>query len=78
MRAILGGKALQLTGGPTSARAPAGINQYAWVMSNGKADLFLTYCTNAVLAKRELMGLKIVGRARERTRRQQWSSRALS
>jgi molybdate transport system substrate-binding protein len=48
-KAILEGKALQLTGGPTSSKAPAGINQYAWVMSGAKADLFLTYCTNAVL-----------------------------
>jgi molybdate transport system substrate-binding protein len=59
-KAILEGKALQLTGGPTSSKAPAGINQYAWVMSGGKADLFLTYCTNAVLAGRELPGLKIL------------------
>jgi molybdate transport system substrate-binding protein len=59
-KAILEGKALQLTGGPTSSKAPAGINQYAWVMSGAKADLFLTYCTNAVLAERELPGLKIV------------------
>jgi molybdate transport system substrate-binding protein len=59
-KAILEGKVLQLTGGPTSSKAPAGINQYAWVMSGGKADLFLTYCTNAVLAERELPGLKIV------------------
>ena len=59
-KAILEGKALQLTGGPTSSKAPAGINQYAWVMSGAKADLFLTYCTNARLAAGELPELKIV------------------
>jgi len=56
----LSGKALQLTGGPDSPKAPTGRNQYAWVMENDQADLFLTYCTNAVLAKKELPQLKIV------------------
>jgi ABC-type molybdate transport system substrate-binding protein len=53
-------KALQLTGGPHSALAPKGRNQYGWVMSENKADIFLTYCTNAVLAKKEVPTLKIV------------------
>ena len=44
-------KALQLTGGPNSAKAPEGRNLYAWVMESDKADVFLTYCTNAVLAR---------------------------
>lgn len=56
----LSGKALQLTGGSDSAKAPEGRNQYGWVMSEKKADVFLTYCTNAVLAQREVPGLKIV------------------
>ena len=59
-RAALEGKALQLTGGPASEKAPAGRNQYAWVMENGKADVFLTYCTNAVLARKDLPALQIV------------------
>jgi molybdenum ABC transporter molybdate-binding protein len=59
-RAALEAKALQLTGGPTSEKAPAGRNQYAWVMESGKADVFLTYCTNAVLACREVASLQIV------------------
>lgn len=53
-------KALQLTGGSDSAKAPEGRNQYGWVMSEKKADVFLTYCTNAVLAQREAPDLKIV------------------
>lgn len=53
-------KALQLTGGPTSEKAPAGINKYGWVMSEKKADVFLTYCTNAVLAQKEVNELQIV------------------
>ncbi|MBX9588350.1 MAG: molybdate ABC transporter substrate-binding protein [Hyphomonadaceae bacterium] len=59
-RKVLEGKALQLTGRPASEKAPAGRNQYAWVMESGKADVFLTYCTNAVLAKKDLPALEIV------------------
>lgn len=58
--ATLSGKALQLTGGSDSAKAPEGRNQYGWVMSEKKADIFLTYCTNAVLAQKEVPDLKIV------------------
>ena len=57
---ILSEKALQLTGGPESAKAPEGRNQYGWVMEEKKADVFLTYCTNAVLAKKEVESLQIV------------------
>jgi ABC-type molybdate transport system substrate-binding protein len=56
----LSGKALQLTGGPDSAKAPEGRNPYGWVMGEKKADVFLTYCTNAVLAQREVPALEIV------------------
>ena len=59
-RAALEAKALQLTGGPTSEKAPAGRNQYGWVMESGKADVFLTYCTNAILARKEVASLQIV------------------
>jgi molybdate transport system substrate-binding protein len=59
--ATLDAKALQLTGGPDSAKAPEGRNLYGWVMEQGQADLFLTYCTNAVLAQREVPALQIVG-----------------
>ena len=58
--AALSGKALQLTGGPSSEKAPPGRNQYGWVMGEKKADVFLTYCTNAVLAQKEVNALKIV------------------
>ncbi len=58
--ATLDRKALQLTGGPTSPKAPAGRGTYAWVMDQGRADVFLTYCTNAVAAQREVPRLKIV------------------
>jgi ABC-type molybdate transport system substrate-binding protein len=55
--AVLTAKALQLTGGKASPKAPDGRNQYAWVLDdgqgNGQADVFLTYCTNGLLAQRE-------------------------
>jgi molybdenum ABC transporter molybdate-binding protein len=53
-------KAHKLTGGPDSQKAPEGRNQYGWVMSEKKADVFLTYCTNAVLARKDTQGLKII------------------
>jgi len=59
-RGVLEAKALQLTGGLTSEKAPGGRNQYAWVMESGKADVFLTYCTNAILAHRETVSLQVV------------------
>ena len=58
--ATLDRKALQLTGGPTSPKPPAGRGAYAWVMDQGQADIFLTYCTNAVAAQQEVPRLKIV------------------
>lgn len=63
--AILREKALQLTGGPDSAKPPEGRNPYGWVMSEGQADVFLTYCTNAVLAERDTPGLQIVALPQE-------------
>jgi molybdate transport system substrate-binding protein len=58
--ATLDAKALQLTGGPESEKPPEGRNTYAWVMEQDRADLFLTYCTNAALAQKEVPGLQIV------------------
>ena len=58
--ATLDRKALQLTGGPNSPRPPAGRGTYEWVMDQRQADVFLTYCTNAVAAQRQLPRLKVV------------------
>lgn len=57
---ILDKKALQLTGGPTSPRPPAGRSIYGLLVAEGKADIFLTYCTNAVLALKEHPAQQIV------------------
>ncbi|HEY8555530.1 MAG TPA: molybdate ABC transporter substrate-binding protein [Burkholderiales bacterium] len=58
--AALSAKALKLTGGPDSPPPPKGRNAYAHVVSSGHADIFLTYCTNAVLARKEVPALQIV------------------
>ena len=58
--ARLEAKALQLTGGANSAQAPAGRNTYAWVMEQNRADVFLTYCTNAVAARADVPSLQVV------------------
>ncbi|MBK9362081.1 MAG: extracellular solute-binding protein [Rubrivivax sp.] len=54
--ATLSAKALQLTGGPNSPPPPADRSVYGALVSQGAADLFLTYCTNAVAAVREHPG----------------------
>ena len=59
-RAILEAKALQLSGGPTSPKAPDGQSLYGWLMATDQADVFLSYCTNAMQAKAEVPGLSIV------------------
>ena len=51
--AILEKKALQLTGGPSSPPAPQGRSVYGDFIAQGAADVFLTYCTNALAAQRE-------------------------
>ncbi len=53
-------KALQLTGGPNSPPPPAGRNAYGHVVAAGGADIFLTYCTNAIVARRENDGQQVI------------------
>jgi len=59
-RAALEAKALKLTGGPDSPRAPEGRNIYGYLVSEGRADIFLGYCTGATEAKHEVPALQIV------------------
>jgi ABC-type molybdate transport system substrate-binding protein len=58
--AILEKKALQLTGGPTSPPAPQGRSVYGDLIAQGAADIFLTYCTNALAAQRENPAQQVV------------------
>ena len=58
--AILEKRALQLIGAPSSAVPPKGRVAYAWHIAEGRADIFLTYCTNAMAAQAETPGQQIV------------------
>ncbi|WP_283815776.1 molybdate ABC transporter substrate-binding protein [Bradyrhizobium lablabi] len=59
-RATLETKALQLTGGATSAAPPTGRNPYGWHIAEGRADIFLAYCTAARDARKENPELQTV------------------
>lgn len=56
----LSAKALQLTGGPNSPPPPVGKNAYGVLVAEGQADIFIAYCTNALIAVAEQPGLKSV------------------
>jgi molybdate transport system substrate-binding protein len=58
--AILEKRALQLIGAPSSAVPPKGRVAYAWHIAEGRADIFLTYCTNALAAQAEAPGQQMV------------------
>jgi molybdate transport system substrate-binding protein len=58
--AMLERKALKLVGGPDAPTAPPGRTVYGTLIAEGKADLFLTYCTNAREAKKDVSGAQIV------------------
>jgi molybdate transport system substrate-binding protein len=53
-------KALQLTGDAGSTQPPPGRTVYGWHVAEGRADIFLTYCTNALVAQTENPGQQIV------------------
>jgi molybdenum ABC transporter molybdate-binding protein len=59
-QAMLAKKALQLTGGARSETSPAERTVYGWHVAEGRADIFLTYCTNALVAQKENPGQQIV------------------
>jgi molybdate transport system substrate-binding protein len=52
-RAALEKKAAQLTGSADSAQPPAGRNAYGWHVGEGRADIFLAYCTAAHEAQKQ-------------------------
>ena len=58
--ATLDRKALKLTGGADSPPAPTDRSIYGMLIAERKADIFLTYCTNAVVAMRELPGSRML------------------
>src|SRR5262249_41018449 len=58
--AALEAKALKLTGSPSSPQAPPGRSLYGMLVAEGKADIFLTYCTGALAAQRQNPGQQVV------------------
>jgi ABC-type molybdate transport system substrate-binding protein len=58
-RAVLEAKALKLTGGPDSPPPPKDRSVYGMLVAERKADIFLTYCTNARAARDENSALAI-------------------
>ena len=57
---ILEQKALKLTGAKDSASPPAGQIVYGWHVAEGRADIFLTYCTNALAARKQYPDQQVV------------------
>lgn len=53
-------KALTLTGGPSSPAPPKDRSQYGQLVEQGTADVFLTYCTNALQARKEVPAQQVV------------------
>jgi molybdate transport system substrate-binding protein len=58
--ATLERKALKLVGGPDAPTAPPGRTVYGMLIAEGKADLFLTYCTNAMEVRKDVTSAQIV------------------
>lgn len=58
--AALDAKALKLTGSPEAPQPPAGRSTYEWLITEGRADLFLTYYTNAVAVRKEVPRMNVV------------------
>ncbi len=58
--AALDSKAVKLVGQVNSPKPPQGRLAYAWIMEQAQVDVFLTYCTNAVAAQKEVPRLKVL------------------
>ena len=57
---VLDAKALKLTGGPDSPTPPPDRSVYGLLLAEHKADIVLSYCTNAMQAVREVPGARMV------------------
>lgn len=58
--AVLDRKAIKLAGAADSPKPPGGRLVYAWAVDTRQADVFLTYCTNALAATREVASLQVI------------------
>jgi len=59
-KATLEQKAQKLTGAKDSATPPKGRIAYGWHVDEGRADIFLTYCTNVLAAKKQYAAQQMV------------------
>jgi molybdate transport system substrate-binding protein len=59
--ALLQAKALQLVGGPASAAPPAGMDVAAWHIREGRADIFISYCSSAAAFNKGVPDATIIG-----------------
>ena len=58
--AKLDAKALKLVGGASTPQPPPGRTLYGVMLAERKADIFLTYCTNAAQTAREVTSARVV------------------
>lgn len=58
--AVLDAQALKLVGDPNTPRPPPGRSIYGVLIAERKADIFLTYCTNAEQAAREVTAARVI------------------
>jgi molybdate transport system substrate-binding protein len=59
-QALLQAKALQLMGASSSATPPAGMDLFAWHLGEGRADIFIAYCSTTAAFKKDLPAATVV------------------
>jgi molybdate transport system substrate-binding protein len=59
-RALLEGKAIQLIGGADSAVPPPGVDVFAWHLREGRADIFIEYCSARATSMKDLPNATVV------------------
>ena len=59
-RAALEAKALQLMGGANNSTPPPGLDLFAWHVREGRADLFIAYCSAGPGFLKDLPGANVV------------------
>jgi ABC-type molybdate transport system substrate-binding protein len=59
-QAALEKKALQLSGAANSPTPPAGKSVYSWHIAEGRADIYLAYCTAGRTAQQEEPGQQVI------------------
>jgi ABC-type molybdate transport system substrate-binding protein len=57
--AALDAKALKLVGGPQAVAIPSGHNAQAYLMGDGQADMFISYCSGANDIRKEMPDLTV-------------------